>query len=44
MLFGTDCPWDTPANTLRWLGEIALTKEEREKICDGNAKRLLDLT
>ncbi len=44
VLFGTDCPWDTPANTLRWLGEIALTKEEREKICGGSAKRLLGLT
>ncbi len=41
VLFGTDCPWDTPASMLAWLDKMALSPEEREKIYSGNARRLL---
>ena len=41
VLFGTDCPWDTPASMLEYLAKIALTEEEREKIYHRNARRLL---
>lgn len=43
VLFGTDCPWDTPQNMLAWLERIPLSPEEREKIYGGNAINLLEL-
>lgn len=43
VLFGTDCPWDTPASMLAWLDKMALSPEEREKIYSGNARTLLRL-
>lgn len=41
VLFGTDCPWDTPADTVRYLRTSSLTEEELEKIFSKNALRLL---
>ena len=43
VLFGTDCPWDTPQNTLAWLDRIPLSERERAKICGENACKLLGL-
>ena len=41
VLFGTDCPWDTPAPTVRYLEGMHFTKEELELIYSKNALRLL---
>ena len=43
ILFGTDCPWGNAPETVAYLKEAGLTPEENEKICSGNAKRLLGL-
>ena len=41
ILFGTDCPWDTPARTLEYIGAMGLSSSALEKICCRNALRLL---
>lgn len=41
VLFGTDCPWDTPQHTLSYLSQMRFTQEETEKICFRNALALL---
>lgn len=41
VLFGTDCPWDTPAHMLAYLEGMAFTPEEKEKIYWRNAEKLL---
>lgn len=41
VLFGTDCPWDTPAVTLRYLQGMGFSEEGMRKICSENALRLL---
>ena len=43
VLFGTDCPWDTPQNAVGWLESMALSAAEKEKIYGGNACRLLGI-
>ena len=40
-LFGTDCPWDTPAATLRYIEGLGFSKEELQDICYRNALCLL---
>jgi aminocarboxymuconate-semialdehyde decarboxylase len=43
VMYGTDYPcWD-PATALALLDEIALSKEEKEKLFYGNARRILGL-
>ena len=41
VLFGTDCPWDTPAHTLAWLESMELGEEIMRRICSENALHLL---
>lgn len=41
VLFGTDCPWDTPAATLAFLKEMRFAPEEYEQIFYKNALRIL---
>ena len=41
VLFGTDCPWDTPENTLAFLKKMRFSDEEYALICSENALRLL---
>lgn len=41
VLFGSDCPWENPADTLKALGSLGLTDAELGMICGGNAERLL---
>ncbi len=41
VLFGSDCPWDTPANTLAFLKKLHLSEEETEKILFKNALKIL---
>ena len=41
VLFGTDCPWDTPENTLAFLKKMRFSDEEYALIYAENALRLL---
>lgn len=41
VLFGSDCPWDTPAHTLAWLESMELGEEIMRRICSENALHLL---
>mgnify|MGYP001025732526 CR=1 FL=1 len=41
VLFGSDCPWDTPARTLSYLSQMHFTEKEKEDICFRNALTLL---
>ena len=43
MLFGTDCPWHTPAHELRLIDSLSLSDDEREALLSGNACRLLGI-
>lgn len=37
--FGSDCPWEDPADTLSFIDSLGLTEEEKENILYRNAKR-----
>ncbi len=41
VLFGTDCPWDTPQNTVAWVESLGLSSQEKELVYFRNALRLL---
>ena len=41
VLFGTDCPWDTPANTVAFLSKMGFSPAEYDQIYCKNALRLL---
>lgn len=43
LLFGSDMPWHRPSWELRLLDTLDLSGTDREKICSGNAKMLLQL-
>lgn len=43
VLFGTDSPWSSQADTLRTVRDLPLTEDEKAAILYGNAARLLDL-
>lgn len=43
LLFGSDMPWHRPCWELRLLNTLDLSDEDREKICSGNAIKLLHL-
>lgn len=43
VLFGSDCPWDEPANEIAMIEGLPLTDEEKEMIFHKNAERLLGL-
>lgn len=43
VLFGSDCPWDEPANEIAMIERLPLTDEEKELIFHGNAERLLGI-
>ena len=43
ILFGSDCPWDDPANEINLINRLPLTEEEREKIFFRNAEGLLGI-
>ncbi|MBP0966742.1 MAG: amidohydrolase [Oscillospiraceae bacterium] len=44
ILFGSDSPWEDPADTLRYLQSLGLTAEELAKITYQNALRILGET
>ena len=43
VLFGSDCPWSTPARELDWLRQAGLSDGEMEKVTHENAERLFGL-
>jgi predicted TIM-barrel fold metal-dependent hydrolase len=43
LLFGSDMPWHRPTWELRLLNTLDISGEDREKICSGNAIKLLHL-
>ena len=42
ILFGSDCPWDDPANEITMINELPLTDNEKELIFYKNAERLIN--
>jgi aminocarboxymuconate-semialdehyde decarboxylase len=43
VMYGTDYPCWMPADALRFLGEVGLGAEDREKIMAGNARKFFGL-
>ena len=43
ILFGTDTPWHTPKMEMKLLNNLEIPTSELEKICSGNAKKLLEI-
>lgn len=43
VLFGSDCPWDTPRRTVEYIKTLKLDKVDEEKIFSENARGLLDI-
>ncbi len=41
VLFGTDCPWDTPVHTVQWLESMTFSKQVLDKVYYENALKLL---
>ncbi|MBR6836332.1 MAG: amidohydrolase [Oscillospiraceae bacterium] len=44
ILFGSDCPWDTPQNEIKMINDLPLSDEEKELIFHKNAVELLRLS
>lgn len=43
ILFGSDCPWDNPANEINMINRLSLSSEDKEKIFFKNAHKLLGI-
>jgi len=43
VLFGSDCPWDDPANEIALIERLPLSQDEKEQIFFRNAEKLLGL-
>ena len=43
ILFGSDCPWDDPANEIALINRMPLSEHERELIFFRNAEKLLGI-
>ncbi|WP_303836865.1 amidohydrolase family protein [Ruminococcus flavefaciens] len=43
VLFGSDCPWDEPANEIDMINRLSLTDEEKELIFFRSAEKLLGI-
>ena len=41
ILFGTDSPWSGQRESVDWIRALPLTREEKEAILSGNARKLL---
>ncbi|MDE6833938.1 MAG: amidohydrolase family protein, partial [Ruminococcus sp.] len=44
ILFGSDCPWDNPANEIDMINNLPLSDKDKEKIFFRNAHQLLGLS
>ena len=43
ILFGSDCPWDTPLNEIKMINALNISDEEKELIFYKNAEKLLGI-
>ncbi len=43
ILFGSDCPWENPSNTIAYILSMKLSDQLKENIFSANAKKLLNL-
>ena len=43
ILFASDCPWDNPADTLRFVDSLAISEHAKQLIFSDNARRLLKI-
>lgn len=43
VLFGSDCPWESPARTFSFVDSMSIGDSYKEKIFSENAKRLLNI-
>ncbi|MBQ9078593.1 MAG: amidohydrolase family protein, partial [Ruminococcus sp.] len=43
VLFGSDCPWDNPAEEISLINRLPLSEEERESIFYKNAEMLIGI-
>ncbi|MDO5560392.1 MAG: TatD family hydrolase [Oscillospiraceae bacterium] len=43
ILFGSDCPWDDPANEIMMINDLELSQEEKDLIFYKNAQKLLKI-
>lgn len=43
ILLGSDCPWENPAVSVRWVEALGLGPDRTEAVLGGNAKRILGL-
>ena len=41
ILFATDSPWDSPEKTVEWMERARLSEEEKKRIYEGNAQKIL---
>ncbi len=41
ILFGSDAPWEDPADTLKFIRSLGLSEEDLKNICGGNAAKLI---
>ena len=44
IMFATDSPWETPADTMAFIDKLGLSAEQKEKLFYKNAERLIDLS
>lgn len=44
ILFGSDCPWDNPANEINMINNLPISDDDKEKIFFRNAYKLLGLS
>ena len=43
ILFASDCPWDNPADTIRFVDSLAISEHAKQLIFSDNARRLLKI-
>ena len=43
ILLGSDCPWEDPAVSVRWVEALGLGSDRTEAVLGGNAQRILGL-
>jgi len=43
ILFGSDCPWDTPLNEIKMINDLSISDEDKDLIFYKNSKKLLGI-
>ena len=44
IMFATDSPWETPADTMAFIDKLGLSAEQKEKLFYKNAEKLIELS